>query len=77
MYDQNNPYGRFCLDTSGKVGESEKHADCESGNCKTTLDNEGHVVEKRCTPSGKIEKDNSFIFKDATSKYGMVNLTSQ
>jgi uncharacterized membrane protein YqaE (UPF0057 family) len=76
VYDQNNnPKGRFCLDTSSKVGRTcEKHADCESGNCKTIYDNEGHVIEQRCTPSSNIEPDNSFIFKDAdTSKYGIVN----
>lgn len=76
VYDQNNrPKGRFCLDISSKVGRiCRVHGDCESGNCKTILDNEGHLVERRCTPSGKIEKDESFIFKDAdTSKYGMIN----
>ena len=66
--------GRFCLDTSSKMGRKcEVHSDCESGICKTIYDKEGHVVETRCTPAGEIEPDNSFIFKDAdTSKYGII-----
>ena len=75
VYDQdNNPKGRFCLDSTSKMGRKcSVHADCESGNCKTTFDNEGHVIETRCTASGEIEPDNSYVFKNADTRYGIIN----
>ncbi len=69
-----DPMGRFCLSTDSKMGRKCRvHADCESGNCKTIFDKDGHLVERRCTGAG-AEPDNSYVFKDAdTSKYGIVN----
>jgi len=75
VYDQNqNPKGRFCLDTSSKNGRiCKSNSDCESGECKKIYDENSHFVEKRCTPAGEIKADDTMFFKDSKTPYGLIN----
>lgn len=75
VYDQNqNPKGRFCLDTSSKAGRiCQSNSDCESGECNKIYDENSHFIEKRCTPAGEIKSDDTMFFKDSKTPYGLIN----
>ena len=75
VYDQNqNPKGRFCLDTASKSGRlCQSNNDCESGECKSFYDDNSHFIEKRCTAAGELEPNDTLFFKDTETKYGLIN----
>jgi len=75
VYDEkDDPKGRFCIQADSAFGrECNTNAECESGECESIYNRDSHLIGKRCTSAGKIERDESMIFKDANMKHGLIN----
>jgi uncharacterized membrane protein YqaE (UPF0057 family) len=80
MYDDNGEsQGRFCISTDSEHGkECNTNLDCESGECLAIRNDNNQIIGRRCSPfdssiTTQSDINESFMFKDADYKYGVIN----